>query len=693
MKKAASVEQETKARAVRRERKGNVGFLVIDNPPVNASSVEVRQGLRDGIQALAQDPTLRGIVIIGDGSTFVAGSDIREFDAPIQSPSLPEVIVAIESASLPVVAAIHGAALGGGFELSLGCDGRIAVADAVFGLPEVSLGMIPGAGGTQRVAYITGIAKAIEIVTSSRRMTAHQALELGLVDKVVDDHLADAAASFVNTFDGKKKRIRDRVMPKASDEAIEAATRAALRLRRQLPHVQQAVDAVSMASSVPFDEALSRERAVFNVLCTSVGARAFRHLFFSERNCLRARYGGHTRTESIRKVGVVGAGTMGMGIAGCFADAGYEVVIFDNDEKVLSSAIDKLRHAYDTLVVKGRLAEREMQARLSRVSSVTDLGQLGDVDLAVEAVFEDIDVKREIMRRMNDVLPATAILASNTSYLDLDLLAREAGRPDRTVGLHFFSPAQMMRLLEVVETEYTGPETVDIAIAIAKRLGKIPVVSRVAEGFIGNRIYAAYRRQCEYMLEEGALPEQIDAALEKYGFAMGPFAVADLSGLDIAWRMRQRVNAVSKPARYVTIPDALCEVGRFGRKTNAGYYRYEAGGRRGIPDPVTHSIIARERERKGIVARTAQGEEIVERAMASIVNEAVRVIKEGVASRASDIDIVFVHGYGFPRHLGGPLFWARQIGQDKIGQMMKRLRSASGADLIAGDTSLVFLKE
>jgi 3-hydroxyacyl-CoA dehydrogenase len=603
------------------------------------------------------------------------------------------VILAIEAASVPVVAAIHGNALGGGFELALGCDGRIAVSGSMVGLPEVSLGMIPGAGGTQRVAFLAGKAKAIDIVTSSRRLTAADALTLNLIDQVVDDDLADAAAKFVESYDGKKRRIRDGAVPSSTPEEIESSTRAALRLRKQLPHIQQAIDAVNMAGDVPFDEALSRERAVFNVLRTSVAARAFRHLFFSEREALRSRYGGHPNAASIRRIGVVGAGTMGVGIAGCFADAGYDVLLFDNNEAALDAVSAKLEVTYKALVKRGKLDEREMRERVARVRTISDLESLSNVDLAVEAVFEDFDVKRDILAKLHAVLPPNAILASNTSYLDLNQLAGEAGRPSRTVGLHFFSPAQAMRLVEIVETEHTSAETVDISIAIAKRLGKVPVVARVAEGFIGNRIFAAYRRQCEYMMEEGAWPEQIDDALEDFGFAMGPFAVADLSGLDIAWKMRQRLNAVRRPLRYVTIPDALCEAGRFGRKTGAGYYKYEAGARRGAADPEVHSIIASEQEKKGVVPRALTKDEIVERAMAAIVNEAARVMEEDIAARASDIDLALVHGYGFPRHLGGPVVWAQQRGADKVHQMVRHMRTATGPDFVGGDLSLIFSKQ
>ncbi|PMS30133.1 3-hydroxyacyl-CoA dehydrogenase [Trinickia symbiotica] len=676
--------------SVRIEKRGNVGYLVIDNPPVNASSVDVRRGVLEGLKLFEADASLMGVVIIGGGNTFIAGSDIREFDAPIEAPSLPEVNRAIESSPLPVVAAIHGTALGGGFELALACDGRVAMSSALVGLPEVSLGMIPGAGGTQRVAFITGKATAIEVVTSSRRLSAAEALHLGLIDHMVDDDLPQAAEACLTSLRRKKCRVRDRQVPDSTDKQLEMATETALRLRKALPHVQQAIDAVNMAGVVSFDEALSRERSVFEALRTSSEARAYRHLFFSERACLRSGSGGRSVGANIRKIGVVGAGTMGVGIAGCFADAGFEVSLYDANRDALQAALGKLEDIYATQVLRKAITDGEKHDRISRVRLVEDLSGLGDVDLAIEAVFEDFDVKLDVMQRLNEVLSDHAVLASNTSYLDLNSLAHRAGRPARTVGLHFFSPAQTMRLLEIVETKHTSQEIVDAAVTLARKLGKVPVVARVAEGFIGNRIYAAYRKQCEYMIEEGALPEQVDAALEEFGFAMGPFAVADLSGLDIAWKMRQRLNAASKPQRYVTIPDALCEAARFGRKTGAGWYMYKPQSRRGVPDPVVHSIIAVEREKKGIKARKLGKQEIVERAMAAIVNEAVRVLEEGTARRASDIDIVLVHGYGFPRYLGGPLWWAQQLGMDKLSEIMTRLETASGADFVAGDITKIF---
>lgn len=660
----------------------DVAVLIIDNPPVNAGSLAVRQGLLDALNRVECERSLTGAVIVGAAKTFIAGSDIREFDRPIEDPSLPDVIARIEALSKPVVAAIHGAALGGGFELALGCDARVALDGAVVGLPEVSLGMIPGAGGTQRVAFLAGKAATIEIVTSARRIGAAEALQLGLVDEVVAGDLQRAALAHVRSLQGRKQRVRDRAMRASTDAEIAAASQAALRRGKGRPPVVLAIEAINMAGVVPFDEALSRERAVFQRLRTGPEAAALRHLFFAERACLRVPE--QTRAP-VRQVGVVGAGTMGSGIAGCFVDAGFDVTLVDRDRETAESGVAKLKQHYQSQVARGRLTEAEMTTRIAHVQPAGDLKALADADLVVEAVFEDADVKRDVLQRLDAVMRADAILASNTSYLDLDALAAQTALPARVVGLHFFSPAQTMRLLEVVRTQHVEESVLAAALGIAKQLGKLPVVARVAEGFIGNRIYAAYRRQCEFMLEDGAYPEQVDAALEAFGFAMGPFTVADLSGLDIAWNMRKRLGRGNSDTRYVDIPDVLCEAGRFGRKSGSGYYRYGAPGARGEVDPWVHEVIDRARVRKGKAVQSLGEEEIVERALAAIVCEAARVVDEGTAQRADDIDVVLVNGYGFPRHVGGPLWWARQVGEARLVRMMARLLDVSGPGFPIGD--------
>lgn len=672
----------TTSAAVRVEKEGDIAVLVVDNPPVNAGSLAVRQGLRDALDQVERDAALAGAVIIGAGRTFIAGSDIREFDRPIQDPSLPDVIATIEAMKKPVVAAIHGAALGGGFELTLGCDARVALDGAVVGLPEVSLGMIPGAGGTQRVAFLAGKAAAIEIVTSARRIRAGEALALGLVDEVVRDDLRGAAIARVRSLHGGKRRVRDRALCVSPDDRIAAARDTALRRGKGRLPVVLAVEAVEMAGVVPFDEALVKEREAFQRLRNGPEAAALRHLFFAERAGARVP---ESHRAPVRTVGVIGAGTMGSGIAGCFADAGFDVTLVDRDRATAEAGIAKLARHYQGQVARKRLSEAEGAARLARVRPAGEFDALADADLVIEAVFEDLDVKRDVLRRLDAVVRADAIVASNTSYLDLDALAAGTAVPARIVGLHFFSPAQTMKLLEVVRTQYVDDDVLAVALGLAKRLGKLPVVARVAEGFIGNRIYAAYRRQCEFMLEDGAYPDQIDAALEAFGFAMGPFAVADLSGLDIAWNMRKRLG---RGSRYVEIPDVLCEAGHFGRKSGAGYYRYDPSdtrGARGDIDPWVRQVIDRARARKGRTGQRLADEEIVGRALAAIVGEAAKVLDEGTAQRADDIDVAMVNGYGFPRHVGGPLWWARQAGEGEVGRWMDRLAEVSGTGFSVGD--------
>lgn len=671
--------------AVRIETDGDIAVLVVDNPPVNAGSLAVRRGLRDALDQVERDAALAGAVIVGAGKTFIAGSDIREFDLPIQDPSLPDVIATIEAMKKPVVAAIHGAALGGGFELTLGCDARVALDGAVVGLPEVSLGMIPGAGGTQRVAFLAGKAAAIEIVASARRIRAAEALALGLIDEVVSDDLRGAAIARARSLRGRKQRVRDSALRVSPDEQIAAARDAALRRGNGRPPVALAVEAVEMAGTVPFDEALAKEREVFQRLRTGPEAAALRHLFFAERACARVP---ESRRAPVRTIGVVGAGTMGSGIAGCFADAGFAVTLVDRDRAAAEAGIAKLAQHYRGQAARKRLSEAEGAARLARVRPAGEFDALADADLVIEAVFEDFDVKRDVLRRLDAVVRPDAIVASNTSYLDLDALAAGTAAPARIVGLHFFSPAQTMKLLEVVRTQYVDDDVLAVALGLAKRLGKLPVVARVAEGFVGNRIYAAYRRQCEFMLEDGAYPDQIDAALETFGFAMGPFAVADMSGLDIAWNMRKRLGRGESGARYVEIPDVLCEAGHFGRKSGAGYYRYDSSdtrGARGEVDPWVRQVIDRARVRKGKTGQRLSDEEIVGRALAAIVGEAAKVLDEGTAQRADDIDVAMVNGYGFPRHVGGPLWWARQVGEAEMGRLMDRLAAVSGAGFSVGD--------
>ena len=647
------------ASPVRLEREGRVAVVVIDNPPVNAGSAAVRSGLLEAVAAVTADPALEAGVIIGAGGTFVAGSDIREFGQPLADPQLPAVLAAIAASPKPFVAALHGAALGGGFELALGCDARVAAVDAVVGLPEVTLGMIPGAGGTQHLPRLAGVAKAIEIACSGRRVKAAEARHLGLVDAVAEGDLRAAAVAHALALGGRKRPVSALPVPADPPEAVAAAEKAALKAGKGRPPVVAAIAAIKEAATAPYGEALANERRVFQALRQSPEAAALRHLFFAEREAAKVPGLEGAAARPVERAGVVGAGTMGSGIATCFADAGIAVTLIDQDEDAVARGLARVKQGYDASVAAGRLDETEAARRLARIRGAVDLAPLADADLVVEAIFEDMALKEAMFARLDAVAKPGAILATNTSYLDVDRIAAATKRPQDVLGLHFFSPAPVMRLLEVVRAAKTSPGALATALAVGRRLRKLCVVAKVGEGFIGNRLYAAYRRQCEFLVEEGALPEEVDAALESFGFAMGPFAVADMAGLDIAWRMRQRLAATRDPrSRYCAIADRLCERGRLGRKSGAGWYRYAPGARRGEPDPEVRSLIEAASAAAGIARRAIDPEEIRGRALAALVKEGERVLAEGVALRASDVDLVLVNGYGFPKHEGGPLFWA-----------------------------------
>jgi 3-hydroxyacyl-CoA dehydrogenase len=679
--------------AVRLEREGEVAVIVIDNPPVNAASAAVRRGLLAAVEAASADSAAEAVVVIGAGTTFVAGSDIREFGKPLEDPQLPAVLEAMARSPKPFVAAIHGAALGGGFELALGCDARIAVADAVVGLPEVTLGMIPGAGGTQHVPRLIGVAAAIGMICSGERVVARKALALGLIDGIAEGDLRTAAIGYARTLQGRKRRLREEGVPADAAGGIEAAEQAALKAGRNRPAVVAAIEALKSAASQPYAQALAREREVFQALRGSREAAALRHLFFAEREAGKVPGLEGVQARTIASVGVIGAGTMGAGIAMCFADAGLPVTLVDQDDASVQRGLERMRKAYDGSVRSGRITPEESQRRMARVTPATHLDTMADADLVVEAVFEDMDVKTELFRRLDGIAKPGAILATNTSYLDVDRIAAATARPEDVVGLHFFSPAPVMRLLEIVRAANTGDAALATALAIGRRIRKLCVVARVGDGFIGNRIYAAYRQQAEYMLEEGAYPEEVDAAIEGFGFAMGPFAVSDLAGLDIAWRNRQRLAATRDArSRYVAVADQLCERQRFGQKSGAGWYRYAAGARRGEPDPEVRALIDAASAAKGIVRRRFDADEIRRRALVTMVNEAALLLEEGIAQRASDVDLVLVNGYGFPKHEGGPLFWAAGQDRARIAAELDQLEAVSGPGFRRGDLAALLAR-
>ncbi|RZM01019.1 MAG: 3-hydroxyacyl-CoA dehydrogenase [Variovorax sp.] len=668
------------------ERDGDVAVIVIDNPPINAGSAEVRSGILAAVRQVQENPEIVAGVLIGAGGTFIAGSDLREFGLPLAEPQLPAVIAAIEEGDKPFVAALQGAALGGGFELALGCDARIAAPGTVVGLPEVTLGIVPGAGGTQRLPRIVGIAQALRMIATGERLDSARALSLGLVEEVATGDLRAAAVALARKSPMQRQRVRDRSVPVDDAAVVQAAEAAALKAGKRRPAVRAAIDLVKAASTTSIDDGLARERAVFQALHVSREATALRHQFFAERDSAKHLALADVEPREVRRVAVIGAGTMGTGIAIVALDAGFDVLLLEQDEAALGRGTERIQAHYADRVEAGKLGAEVEAERVSRLRGSLDWDLIAEADLVIEAVFEELSVKQAVFRRLDALARPGAVLASNTSYLDLDAIAAVTARPQDVIGLHFFSPANVMRLLEVVKGRATAPDALATGLAVGKRMKKLAVLTGNAFGFIGNRIYAAYRRQCEFMLEEGGSPEQVDAALEAFGFAMGPFAVADMSGLDIAWRMRQAQAATRDPSlRYVDIPDRLCESGRLGRKTGAGYYRYDPDAKGRQVDPAVETLIAASRERKGLAARILDDREIQRRALLAIVNEAALLLAEGVAERATDVDVVLVNGYGFPKWEGGPVFWARERGAEALAADLRWLAHCSGPGFVRSD--------
>ncbi len=684
----AAAPGETLNDRVRIETQTSIAFVIIDNPPVNACSWETRCGLLAAIKQCEHDPAIAAIVVMGASRMFMAGADISEFDGPIRDPQMPAVIAAIEDCAKPVVAAMSGAALGAGFELALACDARIATEDAVLGLPEVLLGVIPGAGGTQRLPRLIGISRAINLIGRGSRVVARAALRDGMIDAIASEDLREQAAQLARSLKGEKRRLRDVLVPPETEAVIEATGVKTLAQAQGDRAVAAAIASVRKAATLPFEQALAEERAAFQDLRQSREAVAKRYLFFAEREAARVADIKNAKARTIGRVGIVGAGTMGVGIAMCFLDADVAISLVERDAPSLEAGIERLGVAYRRMVDSGRISDEVMTLRLALVSPSIDMQTLADVDLIIEAVFEDMDIKRSLMRQLGGIARPGTVIASNTSYLDLDALAHETSRPSDVVGLHFFAPAQVMRLLEIVRGADTAPDVLATALSVARKIGKTPVIARVGEGFIGNRLYSAYRLQCEFMLEEGALPEQIDAALVAFGFAMGPFAVADLSGLDIAWRTRQRLAPTRDPqTRYSDVLDRLCEAGRFGQKSGKGWYVYPDGARRGIPDDETRIVIEEASRRKGLTRRTINESEIVHRAICAIVNEAALLLAEGVSQRASDVDVVMVKGYGFPTREGGPLFWAARLAPQDLQGWLSVIATSIGHGFRLGDVA------
>jgi 3-hydroxyacyl-CoA dehydrogenase len=644
------------------EIENGIAVVTIDNPPVNALSHAVRQGIDDAVRQIDADASVTAAVVACAGRTFVAGADIREFGKPPQPPHLPDVITAIENARVPWIAAIHGTALGGGLELALGCHGRIVDPDAKLGLPEVALGIIPGAGGTVRLPSLVPLEEAIAIITTGKPVGAAKALEIGLADRVAKDDLVAGAKAFAAEMSQQDKPapISARKPAEEPDAGFWSARTDAIeaRARGQRSPVE-ALHAIREALALPAKEAFAAERERFIRLRDSEQSAALRYMFFAERNTARPDAIKEAAALPVANAGVIGGGTMGAGIATAALLAGMSVILVEQDAGAVAKAVERVHGLLDASRTRGHLSDEALTAAKARFSAHAGYDALAPCDLVIEAVFEDMAVKKAVFAELDRVTKPEAVLASNTSYLDINEIAASTGNPSRVIGLHFFSPAHVMKLLEIVRTDAAAPRTLATAFAIAKKLGKTPVLAGVCDGFIGNRIFSSFRRECDFMLEEGALPQKIDAAMLDFGFAMGIFAVSDLAGLDIGWATRKRQAASRDPdARYSRIADRICELGRFGQKTGAGWYRYEEGSRTGKPDPVVESIILEESERLGIARRAFDAPEIMQRILSAMQAEARAVLEEGIAIKPSDIDVVLVHGYGFPRHQGGPMFKA-----------------------------------
>ncbi|RJT39622.1 3-hydroxyacyl-CoA dehydrogenase [Mesorhizobium waimense] len=643
---------------------GGVAVVTIDNPPVNAMSFHVREPLHQALAVLRDEPSVAAIVIACAGRTFVAGADITEFGKPVQQPELRAVIALLETIAKPTVAAIHGTALGGGLELALGCHFRVAGARAKLGLPEVKLGLLPGGGGTVRLPRLIGVEKALGMIVSGTPIGATEALEAGLVDAVLDGDLLARAVRFASEMaarGGPFTPVRDR-NDRLAVADLAAFDRQAAELAKKARGHEAPIacaEAVRGAISLSFDEALAAERELFLKLVAGDQARAQRHLFFAEREAAKVP-GKDLSRRKIARVGVIGAGTMGGGIAMAFANGGFPVTLLETSQEALQRGLTTIDRNYAVSVSRGSLTEAARQQRLGLFKGSTDYADLADCDLIVEAVFEEMAVKQEVFGKLDAVAKPGAILATNTSYLDVNAIAASTSRPQDVVGLHFFSPANVMKLLEIVRAEKTAPDALATVVELARRIGKVPVVVGVCHGFVGNRMLAARGAESEALLFEGATPSQIDKAFTEFGWPMGPFQMGDLAGLDIGWRNRK--------ARGLTavIADTLCEQGRFGQKTGSGFYRYENGFRTPVPDPEVEALIRAKAAEKGIARRAIDADEIIERTLYPLVNEGAKILEEKIAARASDIDVVWVNGYGFPVGKGGPMFWAGLEGAGKI---------------------------
>ncbi len=661
---------------------GNIGVITVNNPPVNALSQAVRQGLLDAIRTAATDES-EAVLICCEGRTFIAGADIKEFGKPRAEPLLPDLLNEIEASEKIVVVALHGTALGGGFEAALSCHYRVALDSTKVGLPEVKLGLLPGAGGTQRVPRLAGVEASLELILSGAPIPASRAAEIGLVDKVVSDDLLDEAMTFTRELaaTGAPVRRTSELTVEPVDDGVFSAVSAGLGKRaRGQTAPARIVECVHSAMTMSFADGQKRERELFTECMQDPQSEALRHIFFAERMAAKvAGLSGDAPMRDVKSVGIIGGGTMGGGIAMSFANAGFAVTLVEISDEALQRGLAIIEKNYAGSVKRGKLSESKAADCRGLIGGATDFGALDDVDLVIEAVFEDPELKKDIFARLDKVCKPGAILATNTSYQDVNDIAATTKRPQDVLGLHFFSPAHIMKLLEVVRTDKTADDVLTTVMALAKRIRKVAVISGVCYGFIGNRMLQGYFREAQLCLIEGGLPESVDAALYDWGMAMGPISVADLAGLDVGYKARQAQAEAERgdPAAY-RVPDVLVEAGRFGQKSGKGFYTYDADTRQKSSDPEVQAIIEREAEALGIERRPVEADEIVDRLIYALVNEGMRILAEGIAQRPGDIDIVYVYGYGFPAWRGGPMHYANAIGLDKVLARIEEFRERFG---------------
>jgi 3-hydroxyacyl-CoA dehydrogenase len=662
------------------DRRGRVAVLTVNNPPVNALSQHVRQGLHQGLAQATADPGVDAIVITCAGRTFIAGADITEFGKPPKDPALHAVLDRIENSTKPVVAAVHGTALGGGLEVTLACHYRVGVKGARFGLPEVKLGLLPGAGGTQRLPRVVGVQKALQMIVSGDPIGADEALTHGLIDQIVEGDLTAAGVAFAERVLAEKrplKKIRDLTdkiaAVRGKPEVFAEFRKSVARQTRGFRAPENCIKAVEAAVNLPFDEGLKRERELFVELLSSPESKAQRYFFFAEREAAKIPdVPADTPAKEVRKAAVVGAGTMGGGIAMNFANAGIPVTVVEVAQDVLDRGLGIVRKNYEATASRGRLTAADVEKRMGLIRGTTDWQAIADADIVIEAVFEEMPIKKEVFAKLDAIAKPDAVLATNTSTLDVNEIAGATKRPESVIGTHFFSPANVMRLLENVRGAKSSKTTVATVMALGRRIGKVPVLVGVCYGFVGNRMLHQRGMQADKLILEGALPHQVDKVLTDFGFPMGPFAMGDLAGLDVGWRIRKG-RGVKSP-----VADRICEMGRFGQKTGAGYFRYEKGNRTPIPDPDVEKIITEVSAEQGIVRRHIGDDEIRERLLYPMVNEGAKILEEKIAIRPSDIDVVWVYGYGWPVYRGGPMFWADSIGLRTLRDRMLEFKKQTG---------------